>query len=154
MRLEKLRLGETGRSKLLANLMFGAYNRKFPDARTPNDWICSDPEVVVKYTADPLCGQDATIGLTREMLRGIRMIQRPANLQHMDKALPVFFIAGRSDPVGNMGRGVEKAAAAFRAAGMQDVACKLYDGRHEILNEKDRQLVYDDVLAFYERHLD
>ena len=152
--LEKLRLGETGRSKLLANLMFGAYNRKFPDARTPNDWICSDPEVVVKYTADPLCGQDATIGLTREMLRGIRMIQRPANLQHMDKALPVFLIAGRSDPVGNMGRGVEKAAAAFRAAGMQDVACKLYDGRHEILNEKNRQLVYDDVLAFYERHLD
>ena len=152
--LEKLRLGETGRSKLLANLMFGAYNRKFPDARTPNDWICSDPEVVAKYTADPLCGQDATIGLTREMLRGIRMIQRPANLQRMDKALPVFFIAGRSDPVGNMGRGVEKAAAAFRAAGMQDVACKLYDGRHEILNEKDRQLVYDDVLAFYERHLD
>ena len=57
--LEKLRLGETGRSKLLANLMFGAYNRKFPDARTPNDWICSDPEVVAKYTADPLCGQDA-----------------------------------------------------------------------------------------------
>ena len=152
--LEKLRLGETGRSKLLANLMFGAYNRKFPDARTPNDWICSDPEVVAKYTADPLCGQDATVGLTREMLRGIRMIQRPANLQRMDKALPVFFIAGRSDPVGNMGRGVEKAAAAFRAAGMQDVACKLYDGRHEILNEKDRQLVYDDVLAFYERHLD
>ena len=152
--LEKLRLGETGRSKLLANLMFGAYNRKFPDARTPNDWSCSDPEVVAKYTADPLCGQDATIGLTREMLRGIRMIQRPANLQHMDKALPVFFIAGRSDPVGNMGRGVEKAAAAFRAAGMQDVACKLYDGRHEILNEKHRQLVYDDVLAFYERHLD
>ena len=152
--LEKLRLGETGRSKLLANLMFGAYNRKFPDARTPNDWICSDPEVVAKYTADPLCGQDATVGLTREMLRGIRMIQKPANLQRMDKALPVFFIAGRSDPVGNMGRGVEKAAAAFRAAGMQDVACKLYDGRHEILNEKNRQLVYDDVLAFYERHLD
>lgn len=152
--LEKLRLGETGRSKLLANLMFGAYNRKFPDARTPNDWICSDPEVVAKYTADPLCGQDATIGLTREMLRGIRMIQRPANLQRMDKALPVFFIAGKSDPVGNMGRGVERAAAAFRAAGMQDVTCKLYDGRHEILNEKNRQLVYDDVLAFYERQLD
>ena len=134
--------------------MFGAYNRKFPDARTPNDWICSDPEVVAKYTADPLCGQDATVGLTREMLRGIRMIQKPANLQRMVKALPVCLIAGRSDPVGNMGRGVEKAAAAFRAAGMQDVACKLYDGRHEILNEKDRQLVYDDVLAFYERHLD
>ena len=75
--------------------MFGAYNRKFPDARTPNDWICSDPEVVAKYTADPLCGQDATVGLTREMLRGIRMIQKPANLQRMDKALPVFFIAGK-----------------------------------------------------------
>ena len=101
------------------------------------------------------CGEETALKIgAAEKQRGIRMIQRPANLQRMDKALPVFFIAGRSDPVGNMGRGVEKAAAAFRAAGMQDVTCKLYDGRHEILNEKDRQLVYDDVLAFYERHLD
>ena len=88
------------------------------------------------------------------MLRGIRMIQRPANLQRMDKGPPGIFHRRKERPVGNMGRGVEKAAAAFRAAGMQDVACKLYDGRHEILNEKNRQLVYDDVLAFYERHLD
>ena len=44
--------------------MFGAYNREIPGRpQTPNDWICSDPEVVAKDTADPLCGQDATIGL-------------------------------------------------------------------------------------------
>lgn len=146
--LEKLRVGDTGHSALLTNLMFGAYNKKFKPNRTPNDWICTDPAVVDRYTADPLCGGDATVGLSRELLRGLGFIQKRANLERMNKALPVFFIAGHSDPVGAMGKGVEKAASRFCAAGMQQVALHLYDGRHEILNEPNREEVYGDVWAF------
>ena len=152
--LEKLRLGETGRSKLLANLMFGAYNRKFPDARTPNDWICSDPEVVAKYGRPAVrAGRDHRPD-ARDAARHPHDPEARQSAAHGQGPPGIFSSPEGATPVGNMGRGVEKAATAFRAAGMQDVACKLYDGRHEILNEKNRQLVYDDVLAFYERHLD
>ena len=146
--LEKLRVGDTGHSALLTNLMFGAYNKKFKPNRTPNDWICTDPAVVDRYTADPLCGGDATVSLSRELLRGLGFIQKRTNLKKMNKALPVFFIAGHSDPVGAMGKGVEKAASRFCAAGMQQVALHLYDGRHEILNEPNREEIYGDVWAF------
>ena len=44
--LEEKRLGATGYSPLLNALMFGLYNRKFPDAQTPDDWICARREVV------------------------------------------------------------------------------------------------------------
>lgn len=64
----------------------------------------------------------------------------------MDKKLPVFFIAGGDDPVGNYGKGVRKSAEAFRKAGMRDVSLGIYPlGRHEILNEINKDEVYADV---------
>ena len=151
--MEQLRLGETKPSPLLNNLMFGAFNRKFPDAKTENDWICADPAVVQAYTEDPLCGGSASVGLAREMLRGIGMIEKKKNLAAMPMELPVLFIAGKSDPVGNMGKGVKRSAQAFRDVGMKSVELKLYDGRHEILNERNRGEVYDDVWRFLEKNL-
>ena len=81
--------------------------------------------------------QDATVGLFRQMLHGIRFNQRQSHLRQMDREMPVLFVAGDKDPVGNCGKGVRQTYDAFRAAGMRDCTLKLYPGlRHEILNEK------------------
>ena len=138
-KLEQLRVGETGCSGLLKELMFGAYNKKFKPNRTANDWICSNAAVVDAYTADELCGFDATVGLTRDMLTGISMNQRKENLEKMDKALPVLFVSGMQDPVGAMGEGVLRCIDAFKRAGLKNVTIRLYpEGRHEMLNETNR----------------
>lgn len=150
---EEKKLGEKGISLTLNHLVFGGYNRHFQPNRTETDWICSDPAVVDAYIADPLCGFPATIGLARDMLQGISMNQEKKNLSKMPKNLPVLFFAGQSDPVGRMGRGVERSVRAFRQAGMRDVQCKLYPGRHEMLNEPNRQTVFDDVLYWLQNHL-
>ena len=153
-RLEQLRVGETGYSKLLKELMFGAYNKKFKPNRTPNDWICSNQTVVDAYTADELCGFDATVGLTRDMLCGISMNQEPENLAKMDKDLPVMFLSGMQDPVGAMGEGVLACVDAFKRSGMRHVSLRLYpEGRHEMLNETNRQEVYTDVFAWLEQRI-
>lgn len=150
-RIEQLRIGETGRSKLLKELMFGAYNKKFSPNRTPNDWICSDEAVVDAYTEDALCGFDATVGLTRDMLTGISMNQKKENLAKMDKTLPVLFVSGMQDPVGAMGEGVLRTIDAFKRAGLTNVTIRLYpEGRHEMLNETNRTEVYADVLSWLE----
>ena len=146
--LEARRRGEKRTSPLINKLIFGSYNKKFSPNRTPYDWICSDPASVDRYAADPLCGFDATVGLARDLLTGIRMIQQPANLARMKKDLPVWFFAGQEDPVGNMGKGVRQAVAAFEKAGMRNVTCTLYPGRHEMLNEVNKAQVYQDVLDF------
>lgn len=151
--LARLRVGAKGHSKLLTSLMFGAYNNQFKPTRTKNDWICSDPEVVDRYTADPLCGGDATVGLAGDMMHGLTLIQKKRSLEAMNQTLPVFFIAGESDPVGNMGKGVRKTAERFRKAGMRDVSLRLYPGRHEILNEPNREEVYEDVRKFLEKNI-
>ena len=91
----------------------------------------------------------------RDMLGGIRFNQKRGNLARMDTSMPVLFIAGQDDPVGNMGKGVRRSYDAFRAAGMQDVSIQLYPGlRHEILNEKAMQeTVYNDILNWLSRYI-
>ena len=140
--------GPDATSKLVTNMAFGAYNKAFGDKpRTPNDWLSADTDNVDAYMADPLCGADATVGLFRQMLLGIRFNQRLSNLRQMDPQTPVLFIAGGKDPVGDCGNGVRRTYQEFRRAGVQDCTLKLYPGlRHEILNEKAQQRqIFEDI---------
>ncbi len=140
-------VGENGTSDLVTNLAFGAYNKLFAPNRTSCDWLSADEGNVDAYMADPLCGADATVGLFRQMLSGIRFNQKLSNLRQMDPRIPVLFVAGEKDPVGDCGNGVRRTYQEFRRAGVQDCTLKLYPGlRHEILNEKaQQQQVFEDI---------
>ena len=78
----------------------------------------------------------------------------PVNLGAMRKDLPVFFISGGDDPVGNYGKGVLQSANAFRKAGMNDVTVRIYPlCRHELLNEINKEEVYEDITQWLGRYL-
>ena len=141
--------GEDRPSEFLQKLIFGSYNGRIQNPRTPYDWLTRDERIVDRYAAHPLCGFTPSCGLIRDMMQGIYYVEQPKNLANMKKHLPVLFIAGKEDPVGPYGKGVEKAAKEFRKAGMVRVTCKLYpDCRHEILNELNKQEVYEDIIQW------
>ena len=145
---------ETKPNEMLQKLVFGSYNKKVEHPRTPYDWLTRDDKIVDAYIAHPLCGFTPTAGLMREMTRGIHYIQQKKNLEAMNKQLPVFFIAGSDDPVGPYGKGVHTCAEAFRKVGMEDVSVRIYPlCRHEILNEINREQVYQDVWKWIEKYL-
>lgn len=140
-------------NKLFYDLSIGAYNKKFAPTRTSADWICRDEAVVDAYLADPLCNFPTKAGMNHAMMTGLQYVADKENLRKMDKNLPVYFFAGDQDPVGAMGKGVKKVSGWFREAGMKDVTVKLYPGgRHEMLNETNKEEVYADVLAWLEGH--
>jgi len=148
------KLGASAFSEKAYSLAFGGYNKAFQPQRTDFDWLSANEENVDAYIADPMCGEAASVGLMRDMLSGIRFITDQKNVEKMDKNVPVFFIAGDQDPVGDMGKGVEKARRSFEKAGVKDVGMKLYHGlRHEILNEKSSKFVCQDVLDWLEKHI-
>ena len=120
--------GESATSDLVTELAFGSYNKLFAPNRTKVDWLSADESNVDDYIADPLCGADATVGLFRQMLHGIRFNQRQSNLRRMDADTPVLFVAGDKDPVGSCGKGVIQSYEAFKAAGVRDCTLKLYPG--------------------------
>lgn len=147
--------GEAATSDFVTNLAFGAYNKPFAPTRTGYDWLSADTDNVDSYIADPLCGNDTTVGLFREMLLGFRFNQKRDHLMKMDKKCPLLLISGKDDPVGGMSKGVRQTYEAFRDAGMEDVTLRFYDGlRHEILNEAaQKDAVYADIYDWFKRYI-
>lgn len=139
--------GAMGDGAKLDSLAFGTYLNKIENPRTKFDWLSRDAEQVDKYIADPLCGFVGKIGLYRDMMQGIKFITDKKNIAQMNKEKPVYFMSGNGDPVGDYGKGVERAYNAFCDAGLHDVFMRLYPGgRHEMLNETNKEQVYQDIL--------
>ncbi len=146
--------GPRHHSKLISAFSFGAYNRQFAPNRTNVDWISRDEAVVDAYRKDPLCRFLPTVGMFRDMMEGLKLISQPSNLRQMDPSIPVLFFSGDRDPVGQNGAGVKKVAEWFRQAGVKSVTVKLYPGgRHEMLNEINRDEVLQDLLSWLNRHM-
>ena len=77
------RLGRKAYSAKADQLAFGAYNKPFAPNRTRFDWISASEANVDAYIADPLCGGDTTLGLFRDMLGGLGIITKQANIERM-----------------------------------------------------------------------
>ena len=86
-----------------------------------------------------------------QMFGGMKQLQKKGAIEKIPKDLPIFFVAGKDDPVGNFGDGVEKVFQKYKDCGCKDVQIKLYENdRHEILNETDRETVYADLYSWME----
>lgn len=143
--------GWTYRSRLIDNMAFASYNKRFEPARTDKDWLTKDEKIVDEYRAHPWCTFRFTVNAYYHMFRGIQFVQDKRNIRRIPSDLPLFLVAGADDPVGNFGKSVEKVYEIYRECGIQDVSIKLYEkDRHEILNETDREIVFEDLLEWME----
>lgn len=141
--------GSHHRSEFINKLAFGTYNKRFAPARTAFDWLTSDNEIVDKYIADPYCGFLFTAYGYRDLMMLIDVINRSEWFTSVPCELPIYLIAGAADPVGNYGKGVEEVYRRLIDTNHTDVSIMLFDGdRHEILNEKDKAEVYNNVLLW------
>lgn len=138
----------------LNDLAFGAYTKGIENPRTSFDWLTRVDSEVDKYIADPLCGFVTTVSLFRDMMGGVKFITNQKNINTMSKAQPIYFMSGDRDPVGDYGKGVDRAYKAFCKAGLHDVMMRLYPGgRHEMLNEENKYQVYKDITAWLDDKL-
>ncbi|MTM51427.1 alpha/beta fold hydrolase, partial [Turicibacter sanguinis] len=143
-RLAKRYQGSKHRNKLINQLSYGTFNRNLPNAKTASDWICYDEEVVREFVADSSCGFIFTNAGFYDLFTGLLYITDDKNIEKMPHDLPVLFISGEDDPVGEEGKMVKKAFHAMQKAQLINVQIKLYPQMlHEILNEKNKLEVYE-----------
>ena len=145
-KLESWRVGKRGHSALINALGFGAFNRGFRPTRTEMDWLTRDEAEVDKYLADPLCGGPFTCGLWMDFLGGLFELGSDRALARIPADLPVLITGGSADPVGGE-KGMTRLAMRFMQTAHQRVKLKIYpEGRHEMLNEINREAVTADWL--------
>lgn len=123
-----------------------ALNRPFEPARTPCDWLSRDEGEVDAYIEDPLCGfslvPDSMVSLLSQGAR----FANPAELARIPDGLPLYILIGARDVlVTDFGR-LEPLVDRYRAAGLDPVVMIYPEGRHEILNEINREEVVGNLL--------
>ena len=141
------------RSRLVASLSFLGYNKGL-EGRTPHDWLNRDAAEVDKYRADERCMFTFTLNAYYSMFSGILRLYDPAVLAGMPKDLPLLFLAGDADPVGERTAGVRRAIQSLRDIGVRNIEAKFYPGaRHELLMETNKAEVFADISAWLEKQL-
>ncbi len=144
------------RSSFLTNAAFGKSYAAFDKtgAEPSKSWLSKNEESVRAYYNDPRCTFMFTVNGYYGLLSTLWYVNQMKYIRKMRKNLPVFFIAGKEDPVGDFGEGVKKVCAQYRQAGIRDVKIKLYENdRHEILQETDREQVFEDVYQWCKKRM-
>jgi alpha-beta hydrolase superfamily lysophospholipase len=144
-RFERWRLGARGRSRILRQLLFGEYNKRFRPTRTEFDWLSRDANEVDRYVADPLCGFPFTNQLATDLFDALRPIASAATVARIPRGLPIYIFSGSRDPVGD---NLQSLIDAYGRAGLKTTA-KIYpDARHEMLHEINRDQVTSELVAW------
>ncbi len=147
--------GKHRSNELLKKLFFSQFNKKFKPNRTKVDWISSDENQVDLFEADPLRIEDFSLSIFLDILKGSKKINQVSTFENTPKDLPIFIFSGDKDPVGEMGKGVKKVAKKYKNAGIEDITLRLYKGgRHEMLNEINKNEVEQDLLDWLHKKTD
>lgn len=140
--------GDKYRSKFINNLAFSSYNKTF-SGTSLNRWICSNEEVVKEYDNDNLCGFIFTTNGFLNLFYLVKDVYTKNMYQCNNNSLPIYFIAGNNDPVIINKEKWLNSIDFLSNIGYQNITSKLYPNmRHEILNETNKDIVYQDILKF------
>lgn len=131
-------------------LVFGSYNKR-TKKETSVDRLSRNESAVESYLNDPLSGYIPTARFFYDLLDGLIIMHSEKRNRLVRKDLPILFVSGDEDPVGDYGRGVWKAAQHYQKAGLENVATMLFEhGRHELLHETNKAEVFTALRSWME----
>ena len=141
--------GERHVSMFIAGLVMGNYEKKFAKEGLPHSWVNSNPEEVKKYGNDPYCNYVFTLNGFENLVKLTMETYKKSGYVMNNPSLPIRFFSGADDPCAVSEKAFNAAVDLIKKQGYTDAEGKLYEGmRHEILNEKNKDMVYKDILEF------
>lgn len=143
--------GAYHRSEKIYKMVFDHFSARWPE-EGKNAWICSDPQVQKAFEEDPDCGFVFTLNGFEGLFRLMNIVYSGRGWRVEDRQLPIWFLSGEDDPCMISRAKLVDALSVLQLAGYEDVTYRIYEGmRHEILNEIDKQRVFDDIYGRLER---
>jgi alpha-beta hydrolase superfamily lysophospholipase len=142
-------------SKLMQNLLIDSSHVKMRKrgiiSGINEEWLTKDVAIQQYYHDSEICGQPFTVSANLALLGWLKLINSKKNQRQLPKSTKILFASGMDDPLGGYGDGIKKLHSYLLKSGFTNVFLKLYEtDRHEILNEIDRDVVFADILDFFE----
>ena len=150
-RFDAWRFNPGAASPVFRKNLFARKNRSFKSgAKDSNDfaWLSRDSAIVRDYVKDPFCGAVLSAGGLADMFISLYRGSSLPFIRKINKTLPLYVFSGEKDPVHNRTLTLRWLIRRYRKVGL-DAQLRLYSGgRHEMLNETNRQEVYRDLIHF------
>lgn len=152
--IESKIFGGRHHGRLITALSFGGAPYRMFDMTGKDyahSWLTKDVDIVKQYYTDPRTTFQFTVKGYQGLFETVLYTCDDSYRNKLKQDVPVLIASGADDPVGDMGEGVRKVKKLLKNSGVSRVELKLYPGdRHEVLNETDREDVYDDILQWLE----
>ena len=136
-----------GKSKMLDKLTCGRYSKKIKNRKTDFDWLSFNEENVKNYINDPLCGIEFTACAYGDLFKLLKLLHKKKSSNTIN--LPILLLNGKEDPVVRGKIGYKQTITDLNTQGFDNLTHVEFDNmRHEILNEKENILVYQEIDKF------
>ena len=137
------------RSESSQRLFYDIFNMEFRSEGRNYSWLSSDLNEVELHEQDKLFCFTFTIKAMNDIVHLCLKCTDKSWYENIDKHCRVLILSGQNDPLGDFGKGVLEVKKRLDECGAQDVSLKIYSGaRHEILHDKCKKDVCDDVLSW------
>ena len=145
-RIMALFRGKRYRSRFIASLANGGYDKHFPKEEGKGAWLTRETAQVADREGDPRTSFEFTLSGYIDLFKMLSLCNKRSWYKRFPKELPTLIVSGEADPVGAFGKGVRSVYSGLLAAGVSSLQIKLYEGaRHELFNEINRNEVFGDL---------
>ena len=136
------------RIRLIQTFISGRYNSRFKQEGY-QAWTCSDSKLRSELAEAPRCNFIITADCAATLMELFRETYSSHGMKPERPAMPVIFLSGEDDPCMISREKFLKSMECMRVKGYVSVSYHTYVGmRHEILNEINKEVVWDDILDF------
>jgi lysophospholipase len=147
--IDTLIKGKMHRSKTIKKRLESRWNHKFTTHKTKLDYLTTDAHERKIYREDPMTDFIYTNKGYQDMNKIMKKINRLKWIEKIPSYISILIISGEEDVFGKMGQGPRWLYEACKRSGIFDVELKMYsESRHDILHEKNRRIVYQDILSW------
>lgn len=141
---------DTHVSMFLTNLTDGQFSKAVKNAKTPVDWLSYNEENVQYFLNNPYCNIPFAVSAYKSLYHLVWGMHKTSRYRVLNPNKPILLIVGAEDPCPLGDKGLMHSLKTLKKAGYQNVTYKKYEHmRHEILNEDQHEVVYEDVLNFF-----
>lgn len=142
-------IGNTKPASFLDNMVNGPMAASIPEPITNFDWLSRDSHEVAKYINDTNCGFKCTNQFFKDFFKLITLACSRKHYKKIDKELPILLYSGEDDPVGGIkADAILKLEKLYKSENMNVSSRINPGGRHESVNETNKEEVYSHFLEF------
>lgn len=137
------------RPKLVTAMSIGSFNKGIKNPQTEFDWLSYDEDAVREFMDDPYCGFTFTASAYSDLFHMVTKMHKPDKYRNVNKDMKMLLIWGEDDNCVGGAKGAADSLNVLKKAGFNAEMILFPHMRHVLINEKNKQAVYDKILSFY-----